>query len=211
MTQLIPAKRRRTIRRAATRTQIYRWMRTPHFPILFFIRNLAYLEREKWFAQKSPASKGVWAARLFLERVQCFRAVRRLIAARRGETAWEKPETRTACDLPHPEVDYCDHCGGCCEIASGLAEFPMESQLPKPWRECFDRGLGPGHRFCAFMWEAEQSGKSLCAIHPWRANPCRVFEADDCEIFKQDMDFIVFSKSGRLKVLRRLLPRILRR
>lgn len=186
-------------------------MRTVHFPLCFFIRNLAYLEREAWFAGKSPVSKGVWTAKLFAERVECFQAVRRMVASQRGEMGRERSHATAAQEIPPMEIDYCDHCGGCCEIASGLAEFPADSKLPDSWRDRFGKGLGPGHRFCAFMWENKPPGKSLCAVHPWRASPCRIFEADDCELFKKDADFILFSSSERLRILRRLLPRILRR
>lgn len=203
--------RQRIARKPLSQAQSYQWMRQDHFPIHFFIRNLAYLEREAWFARKSPASRARWATVLFKERAQCLRDVRRLIAPHQGEASWKRERPRMSGDVHGAESSYCDHCGGCCEIASGLPEFPGESQLPRSWRVCFGEGLGVGHRFCAFMWEGDRSGTSLCAIHPWRAGPCRVFEADDCELFKQDIDFIAFSKSRRLKDLLRLLPRILRR
>lgn len=182
-----------------------------HLPLQFLVRNLAYLEREAWFARKAPVARVRLAAVLFLERVWCFREVRRLIALHREEPGWRKEPARSPNDPTLSDGSYCSHCGGCCEIASGLPEFPDESGLPLEWRECFGEGLGAGHRFCAFMWEGDRPGTSQCAIHPWRANPCRVFEADDCAFFMQDSDFISFTQSPRLKDLRRLLPRILRR
>ncbi|MHC1742576.1 MAG: hypothetical protein AB9873_06035 [Syntrophobacteraceae bacterium] len=211
MSLLKTPARLRIARRTLSRAQIYRSLRAPCFPTHFFVRNLAYLERETWFARKGPVARGRWAAILFRERLQCFRDIRRLIGPYRGEPAWRRDPVRSLSEPRGSDTDYCDHCGGCCEIASGLPEFPVESDLPERWRLCFGEGFSPGHRFCAFMWGGDRPGTSLCAIHPWRANPCRVFEADDCEMFKQDIDFTVFSKSRRLKVLRRLLPRILRR
>ncbi len=205
-------KRRRIAQAPTTPTRVYRQLRPSPFPITFFIRNLAYLGRERWFAEMSAALRRRWAVILFRERFQCFRDVRRLIHTLDG-TSRPPGDRSTIQAAPScaPPSDYCDHCGGCCETASGLAEFPAESRLPSSWRAVFGDGLGPGHRFCPFMWERDRAGKSLCAIHPWRARACRVFEADDCASLKQDQDFVSFGSEAQLKTLQRLLPRILRR
>jgi len=86
------------------------------------------------------------------------------------------------------QSDYCSHCGGCCEIASGFPDFPLESALPLRWQRLFGDGLGKGHRVCAFLWELNASGMSLCAIHPWRSNPCRIFEEAECAYFMKDLE-----------------------
>lgn len=90
-------------------------------------------------------------------------------------------------DLPE-QSGYCSHCGGCCEIASGFPSFPRATSLPLRWQQLFGAGLGEGHRFCAFLWEFDASGRSVCAIHPWRPAPCRAFAEDECAFLKNDLN-----------------------
>ena len=66
--------------------------------------------------------------------------------------------------------------------------FPPRQHIPRRWQHIFGDGLGKGHRFCAFLWELYASGQSFCAIHPWRSNPCRVFEKDECDYFMKDLE-----------------------
>ncbi len=106
---------------------------------------------------------------------------------------------------------YCSHCGGCCEIASGFPDFPPETGIPQRWQRIFGDGLGKGHRFCAFLWELDASGQSLCAIHPWRSNPCRTFEEDECEFFMKDLETNAFFPPEVFSVACRRLSRLINR
>jgi len=78
---------------------------------------------------------------------------------------------------------YCNKCGLCCEVASGMPDFPAPGALPGRWREIFANGLGRGHRFCPFLWEDNGSGGGFCSIYPLRSNPCRLFGSEECDFF----------------------------
>ena len=109
-----------------------------------------------------------------------------------------------------PDASYCTHCGGCCELRSGLPDFPPDAPIPSGWRELFGNNLGRRHRFCPFLWEVEGTGQSFCAIHHYRPNPCRAFEEEECEYLRRDSDFLGFSPgAARLRAACRRLLRLL--
>ncbi|MFZ0927711.1 MAG: YkgJ family cysteine cluster protein [Syntrophobacteraceae bacterium] len=91
---------------------------------------------------------------------------------------------------------YCNKCGLCCEVASGMPDFPAPDALPRGWREVFGNGLGRGHRFCAFLWEDNCSGGGFCSIYPLRSNPCRLFGSEECDFFWKSPEPVELS-SGR--------------
>jgi len=161
-------------------------LRHRSFPLTFFIHNLLILQREPWWLEASPRVRKAHLLRMLKERSRIFLETNRWIKKRQEETgstsqAWFAPAE------PSSGSSYCSHCGGCCEIASGFPDFPPGAEIPPRWQLVFGDGLGRGHRFCAFLWEFDASGQSFCAIHPWRSNPCRLFEAEECEYFMNDL------------------------
>jgi hypothetical protein len=156
------------------------------FPLTFLVRNCLALQREPWWVQGSARVRQNRLLRILEERGHIFLEVRRWILARQ-QLALEGSQASLALDKPSSDSGYCSHCGGCCEIASGFPDFPPGAEVPSRWLRIFGEGLGKGHRFCAFLWELEATGHSICAIHPWRSNPCRVFEEDECEYFMNDL------------------------
>lgn len=191
----MPASLLRILRRAYPKKKTGRFLgialRDPFFPITFLIRNFIVLQGE-W--QKNPLpfrQRKAQMSRVFSERIHFFLETRK-----RGEHHRDRNSEKLL--LPQKETlladHYCTHCGGCCEIASGLPEFPPEVPLPQSWREIFGNGLGQGHRFCPFLWEIRGTGRSLCAIHPWRPLPCRTFEREECEYLRKDTDFLAMKR-----------------
>ncbi len=178
------ARKGRRVGRFSTATQSA--LRHRCFPLTFFIRNLLTLQKEPWWLEASPRVWKVRMLRMLRERSRIFLETDRWIKKRRGETGKRYQVLFDATELSS-EASYCMHCGGCCEIASGLPDFPGGSEIPPRWRLVFGDGLGRGHRFCAFLWEFDASGLSFCAIHPWRSTPCRVFEEEECKYFMNDL------------------------
>jgi hypothetical protein len=156
------------------------------FPLSFFVRNMLALQREPWWTHMSPRVRKTRLLMILEQRCRIFLEVRKWVRTRQGVETWraQAPPAREEQALPS---GYCSNCGGCCEIASGFPDFPPEAEIPRHWQRIFGDGLGKGHRFCAFLWELYASGQSFCAIHPWRSNPCRVFEEDECEYFTKDL------------------------
>lgn len=166
---------------------VVRCLADPFFPIAFFLRNVMALRKEAPFNRLAPRMQRRLLLRILRERSAIFLEVREWISKREGglgvlKAGNEKP-------LPGGPDDYCSRCGWCCEIASGMPVFPENSAVPLKWRNIFGDGLGKGHRFCAFLWEAREAGGSLCSIHPWRSIPCRTFERDECEFLQGEPDF----------------------
>jgi len=176
-----------------------------HFPLTFFLRNVAAVRKE-FQAGKVPARvQRRTLMRLLRQRISCYSQVKSWLkgAGIRPDRIFGHPE------VGHSSSPYCNHCGGCCEIPGGMPDFPGESPLPAKGREWFGEGLGPGHRFCPFLWESGETGRSFCSIHPWRPNPCRIFDHEECAVVKGDPDFTASCRPEQLLETCRWLVRLL--
>ncbi|MCE5333948.1 MAG: YkgJ family cysteine cluster protein [Desulfobacteraceae bacterium] len=142
--------------------------------------------------------------RLLRERILIFAEVK---AWRRPQSASERREAFRLKSLQPPE--YCNKCGLCCEVASGIADFPFPSGLPERWKEIFAQGLGRGHRFCPFLWENNGEGGSLCSIYPWRSNPCRLFDIEECDFFWKSPEPEEISDDRKLLLIGRCLSHLI--
>lgn len=170
--------------RKITATQfVWKALRDPFFPWTFVASNLLTVSREKSWLGLSDRARSLYSWHLLVERSRFFLEVKSWIG-RQG--------SRVPMLHPYPAEDkstkpYCDHCGHCCEIASGLATFPHDVDIPPHWQQIFGEGLGRGHRFCPFLWEFRRTGRSLCAVHGCRPIACRVFEHDECLHLKDEL------------------------
>jgi hypothetical protein len=155
----------------------------PFFPYTFLGRNFRALALDaRW--KKLPARLRCSRFQQIIQQRTAF-----FLEVRMWQSKKAAVLSRSSRPLPSrddSDISYCTNCGGCCEIASGFPDFPEETELPVAWKTLFGEGLGEGHRFCPFLFEVERSGKSLCAIHPWRSFPCRAFEEEECTFLKQD-------------------------
>lgn len=162
-------------------------LKSRNFPLTFFVRNLLALERESAWSNSSGRIRRKRALHILEERAWIFLSVQKWIRERQAGHEWRK-QFRPVLEQSSLPEGYCSHCGGCCEIASGFPDFPADTEICSRWQRVFGDGLGKGHRFCAFLWEWDASGRSMCAIHPWRSNPCRVFDEEECRFFMIDLE-----------------------
>lgn len=155
----------------------------PLFPRTFFIRNILALEQEPAWQRYPLRLKRARLLQILLQRSRFFLTVKQWVQ----KQGLPVPATTADCAAVKAAQtdDYCNHCGECCEIASGLPQFPAPDQLPPDWQRTFAAGLGRHHRFCGFLWEAAGSARSVCAIHPWRPIPCRLFAREECDYLRQ--------------------------
>lgn len=187
---------------------VFEGLSDPLFPATYFLHNLMALTKEVWWRRLSVRMKRHRLSGMLAERCAFFFEVRKWTAERAAPPSNPSAQDRTR--ITGSSSHYCTHCGGCCEIASGLPEFPSPNPIPPSWRVAFGEGLGKGHRFCPFLWELDGSGNSLCAIHPWRPNPCRLFDRDECAVLLRDADYIDLSRPDSLRQSFRSLSRLLR-
>jgi hypothetical protein len=185
-------------------------LKSPCFPITFLVRNLLTLQGEPGWMQAAPQIRKKRQFRIIEERARIFLQVRQWIGEGRGGEGWRE-QLRVLCQAGSLPAGYCSHCGGCCEIASGFPDFPPDTKVPLRWQRIFGDGLGRGHRFCAFLWELNASGQSFCSIHPWRSNPCRTFEEDECDFFMKDLETNAFFPPEVVSVACRRLSRLIDR
>lgn len=184
---------------------ILRKTAAPYFPLIFFLRNAQTLHKE-FQASKIPLrTQRIRMAHLLRERVSSFHRIGRWVEGG-GENGLGGFKIPVVAD---PSSPYCDHCGGCCEIPGGMPEFPEESRLPAKGREWFENGLGPGHRFCPFLCECRETGRGFCSIYPWRPNPCRIFDHEECAVVKNDPDFVSSCRPQELLETCQWLSRLL--
>jgi hypothetical protein len=177
---------KRNARKSNATQAIWKALRDPFFPWTFFVANLLTLSREKRWQGLSARVRNLYYWHLLLERSRFFLEVKSWIGKQGSWVPMQAPSL-----VEHESIGiYCDHCGHCCEIASGLDAFPDDVEIPRHWQWIFGTGLGRGHRFCPFLWEFRKTGRSLCAIHAWRPTACRMFERDECLYLKDELSLL---------------------
>lgn len=180
-------------KKGATGNAAVKGLCAPGFPLYYVLRNLGWLKREKWWTTLSPRARRAHALRMVWERIAIFNEVKNW---RKNQESAQVPTLKVA-NMNTP--GYCNKCGLCCEVASGMPDFPAPNALPGRWPEIFANGLGRGHRFCPFLWEDNGSGGGLCSIYPLRSNPCRLFGSEECDFFWQSPEPVELS--SRRKIL----------
>ncbi len=201
--------RRQTRRARAARRIILRALADPDFPLTFFARNVVAVKREAAWVHLPVRVQRDHLLRMLRERSCVFLEVK--IRLEIQEDRRKPRSVRTDEDSASLAFiqSYCNDCGVCCEIASGYPDFPPCADIPARWKNIFGGGLGKGHRFCPFLLEPEGSGRSLCGIHPWRPNPCRIFEEDECRYLRHDPGFVLPADKSDPAGVRRWLFRLM--
>lgn len=184
----IPQRRMHRLH-GGTRGLLRKMLSHPFFPMTFLIRNVVILEREPGWGRLSPRAQNARILKLVKDRCLFFKEVLDWLSQRK-ECSKLEPEKFLVKGHNDSPSAYCTHCGGCCELRSGLPDFPPESPIPDRWKEIFGSGLGKNSRFCPFLWEFKRSGLSFCSIHPFRSYPCRVYEQEECEFLQNDPDYL---------------------
>lgn len=176
--------------------KLLRVLKEPFFPLESIVRNVHLLAKEPGWRESPVRLRKQRLADLLRERAAFFLEVKRRSGAHPEWSGGEPPD-----GYEDPD-EYCDRCGGCCETAHVLADFPESSGVPERWREIAGSGLGADHRFCPFLWEQRRGGGAFCSVYAVRPLPCRRFEKEECEFLKADREFL---RLRRQAASRRLL------
>jgi len=174
----------------------------PGFPLYYVLRNLGWLKHEQWWTTLSHRARRAHASRILSKRIAVFNEVKK------WRKALNEPQVPTSDQAQMNAPAYCNKCGLCCEVASGMPDFPVPNALPAYWREMFANGLGRGHRFCPFLWEDNVSGGGLCSIYPHRSNPCRLFGSEECEFFWKSDEPDELSNARKIMLMGRWLIKL---
>ncbi|SMC25137.1 Putative zinc-or iron-chelating domain-containing protein [Desulfacinum hydrothermale DSM 13146] len=185
----------------------HRILRHRAFPLTYLERNLARLIQEGQDARRPVRYRRALWASVVGQRACWFVELTQDVNAE-GQNGEGNDAAGRAGAREEPIEAYCDRCGMCCEIASGYPDFSSAPGLSDAWKRLFREGLGPGHRFCPFLLEDRARGRSACAIHPRRPNPCRIFEADECRALKAEVAVERASNRAVPPVTRRTIRRL---
>jgi hypothetical protein len=86
-----------------------------------------------------------------------------------------------------PTTGWCTHCGSCCEIRGGPAEFTGSVEVPQRWIVYF---CGDGcnyQRFCPFLCEYFAGGTFFCSVYQIKPRCCWEFDREECEFLQKDL------------------------
>jgi hypothetical protein len=160
-----------------TDPSIRRFVFNQFFPLTFWLLNILELEERGVFENKPYGWVRSFIRRHLRTRISCFAVIyKRLFPLDMDKIVKGFSPDNTG-------GGYCNHCGQCCFFFGGLGVFPEPWPFPIRWKRFFTDGLGRDHIFCAFLWEWHRSGKSLCAIYPWRPVVCDLFGEEECRYY----------------------------
>jgi hypothetical protein len=160
----------------------------PYFPFTKLKKlNLEALAREPQLSDMSEDSLGRIAAKHLLEWAKIFRAIRLDLRTINKDGQVSSMSLRGIPEETIPPTNNCTHCGSCCEIRGGPAEFTGSIEPPREWLIYF-RGDGISYqRFCPFLFEYFATGKFFCSIYLIKPKCCWEFDREECDFLQADV------------------------
>jgi hypothetical protein len=160
----------------------------PYFPFTKLKKlNVQDVEREPGFRDLSEESLAKIAAEHLLQWARIFLSIRLTlkkinVGGRVSSLRLEGSPRETI-----PQRGNCNHCGCCCEIRGGPAEFTGSVEPPGEWLAYF-RGDSTGlQRFCPFLFEYFAVGRFFCAIYLIKPKCCWEFDREECDFLQKDV------------------------
>ena len=169
----------------------------PYFPFTK-LQKLNFHEPgiEPGFNGLSEESSAGIAAEHLLQWAKIFLSIRLALRSLNKDGQISPMSLKGSPDETIPQTGSCKHCGCCCEIRGGPAEFTGAVQPPSEWLVYF-RGDATGHqRFCPFLFEYFSMGKFFCSIYLIKPQCCWEFDREECDFLQKDV------ARERAKVLR---------
>jgi len=160
----------------------------PYFPVTKLQQlNVQDLGREPGFDHLPDESLGRIAADHLLEWAKIFQSIRLALRILNKDGRVSRMSLRGYPEETIPQTDNCRHCGCCCEIRGGPAEFTGSIEPPREWLRYF-RGDASGYqRFCPFLFEYFAMGTFFCSIYLIKPRCCWEFDREECEFLQKDL------------------------
>jgi hypothetical protein len=160
----------------------------PYFPFTKLQKlNVRKLEREPGLKDLPDESLGRIAAEHLLQWAKIFTSIRVTLRSLNRDGQVSSLSLRGSPGETIPRTGRCNHCGCCCEIRGGPAEFTGPIEPPGEWFMYF-RGDGTGYqRFCPFLFEYFATGTFFCSIYLIKPKCCWEFDREECDFLQQDV------------------------
>ena len=159
----------------------------PYFPFTKLqILNVQELGKEPGLNDLSEESLARIAAEHLLEWARIFQSIRLALRSLNKHGQVSSMSLKGCPEETIPKTGSCNHCGCCCEIRGGPAEFTGSVDPPSEWLTYF-RGEGSGYqRFCPFLFEYFATGKFFCSIYLIKPQCCWEFDREECDFLQKD-------------------------
>ena len=160
----------------------------PYFPLTKLEKlNVQELGKEPGLNDLSEESLARIAAEHLLEWAKIFQSIRAALRSLNKDGQISAMSLKGSVEETIPPTSNCNHCGCCCEIRGGPAEFTGSIDPPSEWLIYF-RGEGSGYqRFCPFLFEYFASGKFFCSIYLIKPQCCWEFDREECDFLQKDV------------------------
>lgn len=160
----------------------------PYFPFTKLEKlNVHELGREPGLKDLSEESLARITAEHLLQWAKIFLSIRLALKSLNKEGQVSVMRLKGSPEETIPQTGNCSHCGCCCEIRGGPAEFTGSVEPPREWLSYF-RGDASGYqRFCPFLFEYFATGKFFCSIYLIKPKCCWEFDREECDFLQKDV------------------------
>jgi hypothetical protein len=160
----------------------------PYFPFNKLEKlNVREFEREPGLNNLSAENLARIAAEHLLHWAKIFLSIRLALRSLNKNSQVSTMSLKGSPEENIPQAGSCNHCGFCCEIRGGPAEFTGAVEPPGEWLLYF-RGDGSEYqRFCPFLFEYFATGKFFCSIYLIKPQCCWEFGREECDFLQKDV------------------------
>ena len=159
----------------------------PYFPFTKLqILNVQELGKEPGLNDLSEESLARIAAEHLLEWARIFQSIRLALRSLNKHGQVSSMSLKGCPEETIPKTGSCNHCGCCCEIRGGPAEFTGSIEPPSEWLMYFRGDSSAYQRFCPFLFEYFATGKFFCSIYLIKPKCCWEFDREECDFLQKD-------------------------
>ena len=160
----------------------------PYFPFTKLKKlNVQEFQKEQGFRDLSEESLAKMAAEHFLQWAEIFLSIRQALKKINKGGRVSSLSLKGSPGETIPQKGKCKHCGCCCEIRGGPAEFTGSVEPPGEWLGYFRGDCTGFQRFCPFLFEYFAMGKFFCSIYLIKPKCCWEFDREECDFLQKDV------------------------